>query len=535
MKISDIEIKNFKRFTDLRINNINPNAKIIIIVGPNGSGKSSLLDAFHAWYRNIIDPYTGRDPQYYPKNKDDMFDYDKNVKIQFHDFTIPAVSEQRKEKLKGKFYFRTAYRNQADFTISSISKLDDPRKTARVANLIQNDVAVSENYQRLVSLTIQSIYDVDNDEMNVKELRDNIIGKIRTSLKNIFPELNLSSIGDPLHEGTFFFEKGDIKYFHYKNLSGGEKAAFDIILDLIIKTSYFKEAIYCIDEPETHMHTQLQSTLFEEIYNLIPEGSQLWINTHSLGILKKAKQLASTSDNEIAFINFDNVNFDLPVILQPSNIDKQIWEKSINLALDDFSDLLAPSQVILCEGDSTGRKMKNFDSEIYNRIFNYNYPDVIFCSVGGSNDLEKDENVAFITIKNILKNSTITRLIDGDDKSESEIEELNERGIKVLKRRHIESYLWDDEILEKICIYYGQPEKLQEIISLKHEKMTASNLRGNSKDDIKSASAEIYVGIKKILNLTKTGSSKEVFLKDIVSTFITPDTNVYKELEENIL
>jgi AAA15 family ATPase/GTPase len=534
MKISEIKIENFKRFTDLTINKIPEKARIIIIVGPNGCGKSSLLDAFHSWYRNKIEPYTGRDAQYYPKDIDQSFDYEKNVSLKFHDFVLLDNTENERNKVKGKFYFRTAYRNQADFTISSISKLEDPTKTGKMTNLIQNDATVSENYQRLVSLTIQNIYDENNGEIKVRDLRENLIGKIRVSLKNIFPDLNLTSIGDPLQNGTFFFEKGNVKNFHYKNLSGGEKAAFDIILDLIIKTSYFKDAIYCIDEPETHMHTQLQSTLFEEIYKLVPANSQLWINTHSLGILKKAKQLASISDSEIAFISFDNVNFDLPTTLSPSNIDKQIWEKSINLALDDFSNLLAPEKVILCEGDSAGRKIKNFDADIYNRVFNFNYPDVIFSSIGSSNDLEKDDSIAFLTIKNILKNSSIIRLIDGDDKSDSEIEELNLKGIKVLKRRHIESYLWDDEIISKICDFYNQPEKTQDIIDLKNEKMNSSNTRGNSKDDIKSASSEIYAGIKKILNLTKTGSSKEIFLRDIVSSLITIDTNVYTELEKNI-
>ncbi|MEI9912858.1 MAG: AAA family ATPase [Bacteroidota bacterium] len=84
-------------------------------------------------------------------------------------------------------------------------------------------------------------------------------------------------------------------------MSGGEKSAFDILLDLIIKASYYEDAIYCIDEPETHMHTRLQSLLFAEIYNLIPGNSQLWVNTHSFGMLKKSKGI------RIAF-SWDNSN-----------------------------------------------------------------------------------------------------------------------------------------------------------------------------------------------------------------------------------
>ena len=33
---------------------------------------------------------------------------------------------------------------------------------------------------------------------------------------------------------------------HYKNLSGGEKAAFDLLLDLHVKKKYFPDSLYCI-------------------------------------------------------------------------------------------------------------------------------------------------------------------------------------------------------------------------------------------------------------------------------------------------
>ena len=51
------------------------------------------------------------------------------------------------------------------------------------------------------------------------------------------------------------------------------------------------ETIICIDEPEAHIHTKLQGQLLEELYNLIPEKSQLWIATHSIGMVRKAQDL----------------------------------------------------------------------------------------------------------------------------------------------------------------------------------------------------------------------------------------------------
>ena len=42
-----------------------------------------------------------------------------------------------------------------------------------------------------------------------------------------------------VEDGTFYFKKGIIEKYHYKNLSAGEKSAFDLILDLIIKQEYY--------------------------------------------------------------------------------------------------------------------------------------------------------------------------------------------------------------------------------------------------------------------------------------------------------
>ena len=45
MRIRDIYLTGFKRFTDLTIEGIPDTAKLVILVGPSGSGKSSLFDA----------------------------------------------------------------------------------------------------------------------------------------------------------------------------------------------------------------------------------------------------------------------------------------------------------------------------------------------------------------------------------------------------------------------------------------------------------------------------------------------------------
>jgi hypothetical protein len=293
--------------------------------------------------------------------------------------------------------------------------------------------------------------------------------------------------------------------------------------------------VYCIDEPEAHMHTRLQSRLFEEIYRLIPGQSQLWLNTHSLGMLKKARDIEKANPNTIAFINFDGIDFDKPTVLKPSGVDKTIWERFVEISLDDYSNLLSPSKVVFCEGNQAGRKYKAFDSMVFSKIFGNLHPDTSFISLGSSSELEKDDNTTFTVINQVLKGSQIIKVVDRDDKSPAEISEANKKGIRVLKQRHIESYLLEDEIIEKLCNTTGNTAKIPDALQIKKDKIAASMARGNPSDDVKSASGDIYVELKKLLGLTGCGNTKDAFLRDTICPLITPDTTVYRELEIEIL
>jgi predicted ATP-dependent endonuclease of OLD family len=63
----------------------------------------------------------------------------------------------------------------------------------------------------------------------------------------------------------------------------GREGCFRLLLDFVVKTEAFRDTVFCIDEPELHMHTQLQARLLEELYDSTPERCQLWIATHSIG------------------------------------------------------------------------------------------------------------------------------------------------------------------------------------------------------------------------------------------------------------
>lgn len=534
MKIKELKLNKFKRFTDLTIKDIPASAKLVILVGPNGCGKTSIFEAFNHWHRYKGWNSIGGSMDYYIKSGDNegvntSVWYDNRVAISAYD---EALNE--KNKIKGKFYFRTAHRNEPDFITRSLSKQDNPKDRVKFETLMVTDSSVSENYQRLVSNTLSSVFDITNNEKTVEELRENLIGKIKQSLSNVFDDLQLSNIGEPLVNGSFYFTKGRSENFHYKNLSAGEKSAFDIILDLVIKSDSFDNTIYCIDEPEAHMHTALQAKLLAEMYNLVNDKSQLWLATHSIGMLQQAKDLETQHPGSVVFLDFSNVDFDETTTIAPATIDKTIWNKFVELAFGDFAKLIAPERIVFCEGNANGRKYKDFDAQVYNIVFSSKYPTTSFVSIGSCTEIEDPDNVSMKIISQVMQNSEIIKFVDRDDKSSEEITECNAKGVKVLKRRHIESYILDDEIITKLCNNIGKSDKITECIAAKTTKVTASMERGHAADDIKSASGEIYVELKRILNLTQCGNTKDAFFRDTLVPLITEDTTVYKELEQEI-
>jgi predicted ATP-dependent endonuclease of OLD family len=532
MKIKKVQMQGFKRFTDLTVGEIPKTAKLILLVGPNGSGKTSFFEALHTWYKLKIFTFPGGIDYIVKKGAETEGPnwYNGLVNVEFYGQQTGKNNDFR----HNKFYLRTAYRNEPDFTTPQLKKQTDPTQQSRLAALIQDDKTVSDNYQRLVSQTLSRVFDSKNDEMKIIQLRNELIGEVNTSMQRIFDDLTLSSLGNPLINGSFYFEKGTAKDFHYKNLSAGEKSAFDLILDMIMKSSYFEDAVYCIDEPEAHMHTRLQAKLLKELYNLTPQNSQLWISTHSIGMLKAADELDRRNPGSVIFLDFDNKDFDAPESIAPTKIDNTIWNKFLDLAFADFSNLIVPATIVFCEGTEKGRICKNFDAQVYSSIFAKSHYDTKFISAGSCTEIANVENHPMNIISTLLGSSTIIKFIDRDDRSENEIRELASKKIKTSKRRHIECYLLDDEVIKKLCTSVGRPELLSNCISAKQTALQNSIDRGNAGDDVKSASGEIVNALKRILSLTQCGSNTVAFLKDTMAPLVTEDTEVYKELEKEI-
>ncbi len=543
MKIKEVHLRQFKRFTDLHVTELPEAAKLVVLVGSNGSGKTSLFEAFNFWQSPVRGVQFDVNYHWKVPNPDlelgnwivstNWGELYNKVKINLfgHEGFNPQNDPQKGKKA---FYFRSAYRNEPQFATSSIGRIGDALEDQRrPQTLISTETRVSDNYQRLVSASIEALYDPSNDSRTILDIRERLIGRIREAMLRVFEDLVLSSPGHPMMNGTFLFQKGTSRDFQYQNLSGGEKATFDLLLDFIVKTEFFDDTVFCIDEPELHMHTKLQAKLLEELFRQLPDDCQLWIATHSIGMTKRAMEMHQLNPDEVIFLDFDGKDFDNEVTVTPARVDRVFWKRVFRFALDDLAELVAPAKVIFCEGkpDHLGKRSdKTFDAEIYRLIFRESHPDAEFIPLGGTTEIEKNALLLEGNFRRLFSSMRMWTIRDRDDLSDEEIEGYNKKETRVLQRRDIENYLWDDEILKKLCEDVEKPDKLPEILNIKQQLIADLGAKQKPSDDIKAISGMLYNDVKRILELRQHGNTAEAFAKDMLAPLITPETLVYNEL-----
>ena len=374
--------------------------------------------------------------------------------------------------------------------------------------------------------------------MQVRELREKLIGAVRQSMTRVFGDLVLQNIADPFgtesNSGSFYFAKGSTASYNFKNLSGGEKAAFDILLDMHLKKDSHRHAVFCIDELESHLHTAIQGKLVEEIVDIIPENSQLWLTTHSLGVLRAAQRIEAATPGSTCIVDFDGAELDDTCSLTPVSLDRVAWEKMLSVTLDDLSELIAPETLVICEGSQVGNRRRDFDADIYNTVLGPHERSTVFVSGGSKDEVVRNGEIVRGILDAAIPGSRTLALRDRDDMSFQEIANLPDEVI-VLGKRNLESYLLDDEVLELFLREIMQDSRIFQVLTIKQAALSSNPQRGKPTDDVKSAAGIIYSNVKKSLDLQQMGDNCDAFMKFHLAPLITPATDIYRRLKADVI
>lgn len=527
MKLKSIQFRNFRRFTDLQVQGLPQQVRLIVLAGPNGVGKSSFFDGLMTWHRRRVWNQAHGTEIYSAKlgMSDSSNHYDR-VTVELHDH--PSNAPSLKET---SIYFRTAYRHEVEFQVQSIGQQKSPiLDGGRGLRAVDVDQSVSENYQRLLWQTFSAVYDESTPDSATKaEIRDRLVGRLREALSRVFPDLQLTRVGAIGKGSSFEFSKGASVGFPYVNLSAGEKAVFDLLLDAVVKAEFFRDASWCIDEPELHVGTSAQGLLLRELLDLVPPSSQLLLASHSLGFMSEAVRLAQEAPGEVVFLDFGAHDFDSPVVMEPVTPTRDFWKGTLEVALADLAQLVAPNRVVLCEG-SVG----SFDARCYRTVFADFHPDTDFVSVGNSDDASRDRVGITSALQAITPGTEVIRLRDRDLATAGELAEWRASGVRTLRRRHLESYLYDEEVLDALCEHVGKPEAKAEVRAARSARLAELSARGKDSDDMKAASGPLYTDIRKILGIANAGTTARAFAEQYLAPLVGPELKVYAELESDI-
>ena len=429
MNIEALHLKNFKRFSDLRIalSALHGPPKLILLIGANGSGKSSIFDAFEY----LSGPAKGLRDSYldYFKKRSDA---DMAVACTLGGgVTVKRTNNEQVTASKGwdgrsAFYGRSSFRTVPELSGHTRAPMDLTKDADRPQRFIEQDTRFATD---VAQITESILHEVWGEPFDSDTMRARFTDPINEALERIFSAS--FATGLRLHKlipalsgkpPDIRFQKGGSEV-HYDLLSSGEKEVFNIILNLFTRREHFPNAIYFIDELDVHLHTSLQYALAKEIVERwIPENSQLWTASHSLGFIDYAN-----GSDDAAILDFDDLDFDQPQTLHPAPKSEHIFAIAVprSSALKVFPN----KRLIVCE---------NKDARLYNAI---DLPELLFIGV-------RDKNSVVIQTRSA---DEFDGLIDRDFLGTEEIAEIRRREatLHVLRYYALENYLYHpDNIAE---------------------------------------------------------------------------------------
>lgn len=443
MNVTRLRLANFKRFTDLTIDlsSCAGAPKLVLLIGANGSGKSSVFDAFEylsAQHKGDPAPPSTRfsdafsDGFYKGEAYDKFLRYLKKdpatavsascsfgggFEVGRSDGSAPITSPDGWD-VKSAFYGRSSLRTVPELraTPAAVDAGADPDRPRR---FIDFDTRLDADVARVTEDVLRDFWGKDSAS---EEIKARFVAPINDALARVFGNgsattLRLTQMIPALGQkpADIRFRKGQSD-FHYDLLSSGEKEVFNILLNLFTRREHFPNAIYFIDELDVHLHTRLQHALIREVVeHWIPDYSQLWTASHSLGFIEYASDAA-----DAAIIDFDDLDFDRPQVLTPAPKSAAIFE--IAVPRDSALKVFPNQTLVVCE---------NRDALLYNAI---ELPGLLF--VGA-----RDKNAVGLQTR---ANDEFRGLIDRDFLGSDEIEELRREqpNLFVLGYYSLESYLY---------------------------------------------------------------------------------------------
>ena len=294
----DIELHDYKPFSHL------------ILTGKNGSGKSTILRSLNS---HIVSWRSGNDPanqvnsyKYHLEQENPAYDPHETLRRGYLSemFLFEIVNPSYKVApgqlwLQNRKQFVYSYfRAKREIKTKSVETVT---QESEFMNMLvagdSSDNFIQQFKQYLVNKKVEQAFYQLEKQHDKSSLIDSFFNVLTTSFRYIFEDKKLELIFQR-ENFEFFIKLSDDRQLTFDVLSEGFSALLSILMDLFMRVdlirkqvgdySYDPCGIVLIDEPETHLHLQLQEQVLPLLTSLFP-NIQFIAATHSPAVIASIK------------------------------------------------------------------------------------------------------------------------------------------------------------------------------------------------------------------------------------------------------
>jgi len=527
MKIIALEIKDFAPIKHLKIDNM---GDVVIIAGANGSGKTRLKEAIVGTLQGSTQMSMSiaatRD-----KEKEEFGDSVINVTQGINNPKLVAYIQKRRfgrGQYVGSLVQIDSHRNIQTITYRQVSwQVSDPddqetqsnfyyqnftNRWQDFMNYIHDKVAAYHN-----QLATEVINGTDVSAVKIKEKLPHPLDKYKKIFSTLLPGKELLDV-NPTSPREFQYKDSSGLTLSFGSLSSGEQEVVKVIFDVARKD--IKDSVIIVDEPELHLHPTLAFKLIETLKSIGGHTNQFIFLTHSADLIS-----TYYSTGNVYFIDSEQSGANQAHKLSDLNHSHR---GLVDLIGENLGLFAVGKKLVFVEGEDS-----SIDRLIYHSIAQKYLPEAKIIPAGSVENLVS-LNSFEEQIRNSIFGIDFYMIRDRDGLSGTQIQSLEVNGrIKCLKKRHIENYFLDSEILykvaEKLYITTTKPEISQEYIEQKLKEIATDQVKLNLLQNTKE-----YIAINHNFNIPTVKSLETKNIDNIINEFIQETTTSLTRLTSDL-
>lgn len=446
MRIKSFKITDFKPIKNIEMGNL---GDIIIIAGANGAGKTRLKQAIVQTLQGspVMDMIIEATR---PEEEDPKYFNGSNVEVKKGQQNQILNNYINSRKYGAGKYVGSLVQIDSNRSIQAVSysKVNwlagDPDDADAPSNFYFS--AFSGRWQNFVNYIHQKSASRDKklaDSLKkeptkgeeIIEKNPDPFEKYKKIFSDLLPGKELLDI-NPAQPREFQYKDESGQPLPFNALSSGEQEVVKVLFDVARKE--IKHSVIIIDEPELHLHPTLTFKLIESLKSIGEHTNQFIFLTHSADLIS-----TYYSTGNVYFIDSTQTGTNQAHRLSDLN---HSHHELVQLIGENLGLFAVGKKIVFVEGESS-----SIDRLTYHKIALSVNPELKISPVGSVMNIG-----ALKTVEEQLRNSVfgvdMYMLRDRDGLRQDQIDELEEgQKLICLKRRHIENYFLNEEILHKVA------------------------------------------------------------------------------------